>query len=283
MNLDEDAAKDSKAAEDKKENTEQNISDQSDLKTEAALLPRDSSWMLACWHIAGHHKDEIAKKLGENFFQIGRLALRVHDLTSKNVFDVAVLPEAETWFVNVPEGGHEYFCEVGYKYNDSFEILAKTNSIKLPPSNLTGLIGEKIQTVSGKVEKLIKAGADKAGMDSENLAKRWEMFRAAFAPNIDERAAEIAEGKKEKEKAEKAKRKNPLWLVADCELVIFGATEKDASITIGGRKVRVSPDGTFNARFAFPDGVSNFQIKAETADKTETKTISIEANRKTVR
>ena len=71
--------------------------------------------------------------------------------------------------------------------------------------------------------------------------------------------------------------------MADCELVIFGATEKNVSITIGGRKVRVNPDGTFNARFAFPDGVSNFQIKAETADKTETKTISIEANRKTVR
>ncbi|MBO4555662.1 MAG: DUF4912 domain-containing protein [Elusimicrobiales bacterium] len=249
--------------------------------TEAALMPRDSNWMFACWHIAEEQKKELADKMGEDFFKNGRLALRVHDITSKNVFDSEVLPEAESWYVNVPEGGHEYFCEIGYKIKDSFESLAKTNTVKLPPANLTGIIGEKIQTVSGGIEKLIKAGADRAGVDSNNLAKRWEMLRAVFAPNIDERAAEIAEGKREKEKAEKEKRKVPLWLIADCELVIFGATEKDASITIGGRKIVLNPDGTFNARFSLPDGPAKFEVKAESADKAQQKTVAIETTRKT--
>ena len=249
------------------------------MTTEAALMPRDSNWMFACWHIAEHDKHAISEKLGGEFLENGRLAIKVHNLTTKTDFISEVLPDAESWYINVPDGGHEYFCEIGYRNGEEFVSLAKTNPVKLPPANLTGLIGEKIHTVSGGIEKLIKAGADKAGVDSENLAKRWEMFRAVFAPNIDEKAAEFAGGIKIK--PAKEKRNVPLWLIADCELVIFGATEKDATITIGGRKIIPNPDGTFNARFSFPDGHTKLQVKAESADKTQIKTMDIEADRKT--
>ena len=46
----------------------------------------------------------------------------------------------------------------------------------------------------------------------------------------------------------------------NAELIIYGATEPDASVTIGGRKIRLRPDGTFSYRFALPDG--NYELPA---------------------
>jgi hypothetical protein len=40
----------------------------------------------------------------------------------------------------------------------------------------------------------------------------------------------------------------------NAELVIYGATEPDARVSIGGRTIRLRPDGTFSYRFSLPDG-----------------------------
>src|SRR6185436_16351739 len=43
-------------------------------------------------------------------------------------------------------------------------------------------------------------------------------------------------------------------LNVNAELIIYGATEPDARVTIGGRTIQLRPDGTFSFRFALPDG-----------------------------
>jgi hypothetical protein len=44
------------------------------------------------------------------------------------------------------------------------------------------------------------------------------------------------------------------WFNVNAELVIYGATEPDARVTIAGRPIRLRPDGTFSYRFSLPDG-----------------------------
>ncbi|MBN2507463.1 MAG: DUF4912 domain-containing protein [Verrucomicrobia bacterium] len=44
------------------------------------------------------------------------------------------------------------------------------------------------------------------------------------------------------------------WFNVNAELVIYGATEPDAQVTIGGRPIKLRQDGTFSYRFALPDG-----------------------------
>jgi hypothetical protein len=44
------------------------------------------------------------------------------------------------------------------------------------------------------------------------------------------------------------------WFNVNAELVIYGATQPDATVTLGGRPVQLRPDGTFSCRFALPDG-----------------------------
>jgi hypothetical protein len=51
--------------------------------------------------------------------------------------------------------------------------------------------------------------------------------------------------------AEKAKN---FWFNVNAELIIYGSTEPDAKVTLGGHEIKLRPDGTFSYRFALPDG-----------------------------
>ena len=61
------------------------------------------------------------------------------------------------------------------------------------------------------------------------------------------------------------------WFNVNAELIIYGATETDATVTIGGRKIRLRPDGSFSCRFALPDGQYPLPAVATAADGTDTR------------
>lgn len=55
----------------------------------------------------------------------------------------------------------------------------------------------------------------------------------------------------------------------NAELIVYGATEPDATVTIGGRRIQLRPDGSFSYRFALPDGQYALPIVATSADAVE--------------
>ncbi|MGN6555376.1 MAG: hypothetical protein ACTHLW_16850, partial [Verrucomicrobiota bacterium] len=59
------------------------------------------------------------------------------------------------------------------------------------------------------------------------------------------------------------------WFNVNAELIIYGATESTASVTIAGRKIRLRPDGSFSYRFALPDGQYELPVVAVSADHTD--------------
>jgi uncharacterized protein len=72
------------------------------------------------------------------------------------------------------------------------------------------------------------------------------------------------------------------WLVADAELIVYGATEPDATVTIGGKPINLSPDGTFRYQMSFQDGVIDFPIVAVAADGEQNREIHMKFNRETL-
>ncbi|MEN9266431.1 MAG: DUF4912 domain-containing protein, partial [Thermostichales cyanobacterium BF4_bins_65] len=73
------------------------------------------------------------------------------------------------------------------------------------------------------------------------------------------------------------------WLVADAELIVYGATEPDATVTIAGRPIKLNPDGTFRFHMAFPDGNIDFPIFAVAADGEQNREIHMTFDRQTLR
>jgi hypothetical protein len=81
--------------------------------------------------------------------------------------------------------------------------------------------------------------------------------------------------------AETPIRPRQFWLVADAELIVYGATEPDATVTIGGRPIKLNPDGTFRFQLSFQDGLLDYPIWAVAADGEQTRSIHLKFNRET--
>jgi hypothetical protein len=71
------------------------------------------------------------------------------------------------------------------------------------------------------------------------------------------------------------------WLVADAELIVYGATEPDATVTIGGKPIKLNPDGTFRYHMSFQDGNIDYPIVAVAADGEQTRSIHMTFDRET--
>ncbi|WP_421654828.1 DUF4912 domain-containing protein [Leptothermofonsia sp. ETS-13] len=76
-------------------------------------------------------------------------------------------------------------------------------------------------------------------------------------------------------------RARKFWLVADAELIIYGATEPDATVTIAGRPIQLNPDGTFRFQMSFQDGLLDFPIMAVAADGEQNRSIHMKFVRET--
>lgn len=76
-------------------------------------------------------------------------------------------------------------------------------------------------------------------------------------------------------------RSRKFWLIADAELIVYGATEPDATVTIGGKPIKLNPDGTFRFQMSFQDGNIDYPIMAVAADGQQIRSIHMTFDRAT--
>jgi uncharacterized protein len=77
-------------------------------------------------------------------------------------------------------------------------------------------------------------------------------------------------------------KKKGFWFNVNAELIIYGATEPDASVAIGGRPIQLRADGSFSYRFALPDGEYQLPATATAADGEDSRTADLRFSRQTV-
>lgn len=253
--------------------------------TEAVLLPRDPNWMFIYWEISDQTKAEVRAKHGTDIFESARQVIRVYDTTSdadaRKYFDNPALMEAKSWYINVPESGRTYCCEVGLATPDGdFISLVRTNNIQLPAGRLSDTADEQWLSVTPDFDKLLQlSGVEYIGKGSgevaRSLAQRWEALRGVFSKAAAWGVSSITPP------AQQGAAQQKFWLAADCELILYGATEPDASVTVSGRKIPLNPDGTFSMRFALPDGEMALPVKAASKNGADTREIEIKVTRAT--
>lgn len=71
------------------------------------------------------------------------------------------------------------------------------------------------------------------------------------------------------------------WFKVNAELIIYGATEPDAKVTIADRLIKLRPDGTFSFRFSLPDGRYQLPAVALSSDGAEGREARLEFSRST--
>jgi hypothetical protein len=79
-----------------------------------------------------------------------------------------------------------------------------------------------------------------------------------------------------------AERKKGFWFNVNAELIIYGATEPDATVTIGGRTIKLRSDGSFSYRFSLPDGRYELPAIATSSDGTDSRSAELKFSRDTL-
>lgn len=78
-----------------------------------------------------------------------------------------------------------------------------------------------------------------------------------------------------------ARKPRSFWFKVNAELILYGATESDAKVTIAGRPIKLRPDGTFSFRFSLPDGRYHLPALAVSSDGAEAREARLEFSRST--
>ena len=142
-------------------------------------------------------------------------------------------------------------------YDAVFGMTKDTESMRVAGS----LFGSMQQTPEAAVSSYVFPSG--AGMWAVPTASGQNMSGAGFS-------GDVAPAKPRK-----------FWLVADAKLIVYGATEPDATVTIGDRQIKLNSDGTFRFQMSFQDGVIDYPIKAVAVDGEQTRSIHMNFERET--
>ena len=71
------------------------------------------------------------------------------------------------------------------------------------------------------------------------------------------------------------------WFNVNAELIIYGATEPGAKVTLGGHEIKLRSDGSFSYRFSLPDGHYNLPAVAVSAEGDDARAADLKFSRST--
>ncbi len=268
--------------------------------TKITILPRDPICIFAYWSISKDSYDKLKKQYGSNIFDGAKLAIRVYDTTdisfdgnnANRYFDVFVTPNSDSWYINVGEFNRAWCADIGYLTKEGkFITVARSNKVYMPRYGVSNVTDEQWALLQVEFEKLLRiSGVNKIGMSSFDIAKlmreRWEEIVSISLPSShtnvpSSSSSTVFYSKNQQQIPHKQKGPKNFWLKADTEIIISGATEPDATLTLKGQPVKLSADGTFSLRFYLPNGEDKYSIQATSADGSMTKTITFEVKKDT--
>ena len=272
-------------------------------ETRVVFLPRDPQWAYVFWEISEADRLQ-AFKAGAT-----QLCLRVADVTGlgnggshpHTLQEVVVDSHATEWYLPVPLSDRDYRVELGYrKAGGGWIGLASSAVARVPalhpsehildqfvPFSLdTPVVPAAVpQPVSGgdnglheRLYQTATTGQRRLGRGSETF---HELDQAGLAELNASGAGLWASGRNESGIGVVAPRQRSFWLVADAELIVYGATDPSAKLTIGGEEVPLSSDGTFRIQVPFRDGQQFYAIEAVAVDGEQKRNITLNFDRNT--
>lgn len=226
------------------------------------LIFRDPYWIFAYWELTDDLLDKARSEFGEGF-PYAKPCLRVSYATGKSTtfFDVEVYLGASNWYINVPLPDTSYVAEIGLKLDGKFCPLIHSNAVKTPAATISEEVDEKWMVIEKVFQNIYGMAANPADPQSNSAQLRESVMR-----KIHESLQSSVSSSSVTSAAPVRQRNDKFWFVVNTDLIIYGATEPGAKVTLLGEPVSLKPDGTFSMRFALPDGEQKLECKAISSD-----------------
>lgn len=229
-------------------------------------------------------------------------------------FDILLPEDSRDWFIGGLNPKAVYLADIGFKTeNGEFITILRSNTISTPSNEVSSNVDEEWMIVEEYFKKLLEKsskgrivdGKWVGGMGASGamLGSSEEMMstmlRKLFMQKTSKKekilatlektmgsisvsslgssslsSSSLSLSKGEKGKVPGEVPKKDFWLKVGTELILYGATEADATVTVMGKEIKLREDGTFSFRYALPKGHYDLPVIATNADGDDTRQIT---------
>ena len=177
---------------------------------------------------------------------------------------------AASWYVNLPEANESWCAELGtITGENAFTPICRSNLFVTPRNSISDHVDSEWMTVEESFEKITRLSAASleshlSGDYSTGSESILRHLQRQVSTTVHDHRPAMSSGIFSSESVIPGQSKN-FWLQVNTELILYGATESDAVVTVQGRPVKLNPDGTFSIRYALPDGEQVLKVHATNA------------------
>lgn len=270
-------------------------------------IPKDPEWTHLYWELSEQTRQEMPNAEGvlrlRGFDTTG---LYFDGTNAPVALDIEVAPFARSWYAKLPYQGRVYTFEYGWiTPQGEWRGVARSQPVGFEPGMAN--VGNQEEWISIASEELFRAAAGLGdGEGIQDLIRklrersegshvmggaawltsfgsgmgRMELAPSSWAPS----SAEFLQlpsswsnssvgsqvhwsGLSSGEFQPPKNRQKDFWLWVETELVLYGATEPDAQVTLMGQPLKLNPDGTFRVKFPFPHG-TELKMDVRAVDRT---------------
>jgi uncharacterized protein len=254
-------------------------------KDRIVVMVRDPYWLHVYWELTHQAVQRAEAALGQDWHG-AKPILRLFDVSSNEttatsetpVRDIDIHGGCNNWYIEVQNPPRSFRVDVGYlSKRGQFFVIARSNVVATPRAGISDRLDENWADFDPAAADRIFAMS--SGFDPVHAASSLELkelFEERLRRPIGSPAVTsfgsgaLVPGKMRK-----------FWFQLDAELIVYGATEPNARVTLQGEPVKLRPDGTFTMRFSLPDGRQIIPAVASSADGVEERTIVLAVERNT--
>jgi len=252
-------------------------------KDRIVVMVRDPYWLHCYWELTRHAIQRAEAALGQDWHG-AKPILRLLDVTSQDttnsaestVRDIDIHGGCNNWYIDVANPPRSFRVDIGYlSPGGRFYVLARSNVVTTPRAGVSDIIDENWADIDPKKADRIYAMSGGFDPTASSLELKQLFEERLRRPMGSPAVTSFGSG------AYPAGKMRKFWFQLDAELIVYGATEPNARVTLQGEPVKLRPDGTFTMRFSLPDSRQIIPAVAASADGVEERTIVLAVERNT--
>ena len=250
-------------------------------KDRIIVMVRDPYWLHAYWELSRATLGRAQAALGPDW-HAAKPILRLMDVSSedttsaseRHVRDIEIHGGVNNWYIDVNNPPRSFRVDVGYlSKRGKFFVLARSNVVSTPKAGASDVVDQNWSSVQDSYKKIYhQSGGHAVNGQSTDLQEIFE--EVLRRPMHSLPLQSLGTGAL-------PMMGRGFHFQIDAELIVYGATEPNAKVTLQGEPVQLRPDGTFTVRFSLPDSRQIIPAVASSPDGVEERTIVLALERNT--
>jgi len=242
------------------------------------VMVRDPYWLHAFWELSERSVERAQAAMGTRWHGAQpTLRLFQTEEAGASTFakDITIHGGVNNWYVDVQNPPCDFRMEIGYLAEDhTFYCLARSNTVQTPPAGTSDAIDDNWSDVAEQADRIfaMSGGYSPSGTSRELQELLEERLRKPLGSPMSTRfgngAIDLGDGEE-------------MPFALDAEIIVYGAADRDAHVTLKGEPVQLREDGTFAVRLSLPDKRQVIPVVASSSDGVEQRTIILAVERNT--